>query len=133
EVARTAGSAAPRHVWIHCTHTHTGGMLPRAGTFTSDAETIYPDFYPGEVDEAWVEEAVRKTAAAVLEAARDAAAERRVTIGEGREDTVAFYRRYRMRDGSVRTNPGRCNPEVLGPAGEIDPRIHALRFHDRRI
>src|SRR5262245_38450123 len=24
----------PRHVWVHCTHTHTGGLLPRHDTFT---------------------------------------------------------------------------------------------------
>src|SRR5262245_28133905 len=34
----------PAHVWVHCTHTHTGAMLPRAGDFTSDAEAIYPGF-----------------------------------------------------------------------------------------
>src|SRR2546422_9581065 len=24
-----ATKVPPRHIWIHCTHTHTGGMLPR--------------------------------------------------------------------------------------------------------
>src|SRR5205085_2206897 len=28
----------PRHVWVHCTHTHTGGFVPRSDAFTSDAE-----------------------------------------------------------------------------------------------
>src|SRR5439155_21137313 len=31
--------APPRHVWVHATHTHTGGFLPRGGSFTSDAES----------------------------------------------------------------------------------------------
>src|SRR5205085_2171829 len=44
----------PRYVWVHATHTHTGSLLPRADTLTSDAESIFPGFYPGDVDEQWV-------------------------------------------------------------------------------
>src|SRR5688572_23463284 len=44
----------PRHVWVHATHTHTGGFLPRVDSFTSDAEAIVPDFYPGRADDRWV-------------------------------------------------------------------------------
>jgi len=132
EVARTA-RPAPKQVWVHCTHTHTGGMPPRAGSFTSDTEEIYPEFYPGKVDEAWIGEVVRKTAGAVARAAAEAAEERRVSLHEGREATVAHYRRFIMKDGRVRTNPGRNNPEVVRPAGEIDPRLHVLRFESRKI
>lgn len=132
EVARTA-RPAPRHVWIHCTHSHTAGMVPRAGTFTSDADAIYPDFYPGKVDEGWIAELVRKTAGAVGRAAAGAREERKITLHEGKQESVAFYRRFLMKDGSVRTNPGRNNPEVVRPAGEIDPRVHVLRFEDRKI
>jgi hypothetical protein len=123
----------PRHVWVHGTHTHTGGMMPRAGTFTADAETIYPDFYTGRVDEKWVADFVARTAAAVARAAERAAAEKGVTLHEGREATVAHYRRFVMKDGSVRTNPGRNNPSVVRPAGEIDARVHTLQFTTNRI
>ncbi|HYT94792.1 MAG TPA: hypothetical protein VEL76_39110 [Gemmataceae bacterium] len=123
----------PRHFWIHGTHTHTGGMVPRAGTFTSDAETIYPDFYAGRVDEKWVGQFVERTAAAIARAAERAAEEKRVTLHEGREATVAHYRRYVMKDGSVRTNPGRNNPNVVRPAGAIDARVHTLQFTTNRI
>src|SRR5690242_4879344 len=39
-VARIRGAVAHAGMplWIHATHTHTGGMTPREGTFTSDAE-----------------------------------------------------------------------------------------------
>src|SRR5262249_14372800 len=46
---------------------------------------------------------------------------------------VAHYRRFVMKDGTVRTNPGRNNPDVVRPAGEIDPRLHVLRFGANRI
>lgn len=123
----------PRHVWIHCTHTHTGGFLPRSDGFTSDADTIYPGFYQGTVDEKWVQQMVDRTAAAVAQAAARAAVEKRVTLHTGRETTVAHYRRYVMKDGSVRTNPGRGNASIVRPAGQIDPRVHVLNFTTQRI
>src|SRR5690242_13082883 len=39
---RELAKEGPKHVWVHCTHTHTGGMLSRTDGFTSDAESIYP-------------------------------------------------------------------------------------------
>jgi hypothetical protein len=123
----------PRHVWVHCTHTHTGGLLPRNDTFTSDAEKIYPGFYQGTVNEKWVEQMIERTAAAVGRAVSKAGPEKRVTLHRAVEGTIAFIRRYVMKDGSVRTNPGRNNPMVVRPAGQIDPRVHVLNFTSRRI
>ncbi|MCC6420159.1 MAG: hypothetical protein IT429_18140 [Gemmataceae bacterium] len=123
----------PRHVWVHATHTHTGGMAPRAGSYTSDADTIYPGFYPGRVDEKWVGQLVERTAGAVARAAVRAAQEKQLTLHEGREPTVAHYRRYVMKGGTVRTNPGRNNANVVRPAGEIDPRVHVLNFQTNRV
>jgi hypothetical protein len=135
-VAREAAARRqrpPEHVWVHATHTHTGGMVPRDGSFTSDAEQIAAGFYPGDVDEEWVEQLVARTAGAVCDAVAEAGSEAAASFHEGREATVAHYRRYSMRDGTVRTNPGRRNPDILGPAGEIDPRLHLLRFGSRRV
>ena len=41
---------------------------------------------------------------------------------------VAFNRRFHMRDGSVRFNPGRLNPDILRPAGPVDERLSSLWF-----
>jgi len=131
--ARERRMVAPFNVWVHCTHTHTGAMVPRTDSFTSDAESIYPQFYPGQPDEAWVAEMIRKTADAVLRATASLADEERLSLHEGRENTLAHYRRFLMKDGRVRTNPGRNNPEVVRAAGEIDPRLHVLRFESNRI
>lgn len=118
----------PRHIWVHGTHTHTGGMLPRNDGFTSDADKIYPNFYQGRVDDKWVAQVVERTASAIVQAQTRAAEEKQLTLHAGRETTVAHYRRYVMKDGSVRTNPGRNNPNVVRPAGQIDARLHVLRF-----
>jgi len=46
----------------------------------------------------------------------------------GSAPNVAFVRRFRMKDGSVRTNPGVGNPDILAPIGEVDERVNVLRF-----
>jgi neutral ceramidase len=121
-------SKQPRHIFVHCTHTHTGGMVPREGSFTSDAEMIFPNFYQGHVDDKWVSLLVERTAGAILKATSEAVLEKNLSLHTGRETTVAHYRRYIMKDGTVRTNPGRGNPNIARPAGQIDPRLHVLRF-----
>jgi hypothetical protein len=120
-------------LWVHCSHTHTGGMVPRADGFTTDAEAIYPGFYQGKVDEKWVDQLVENVARAVVQAASELKEEQRLTLHVGQQKDIAHYRRYIMKDGSVRTNPGRNNPNVDRPAGEIDPRVHILRFNSNRV
>src|SRR4029078_7001561 len=39
----------------------------------------------------------------------------------GREDRVSFNRRYHMKDGTVVTNPGISNANVVAAAGPMDP------------
>lgn len=46
----------------------------------------------------------------------------------GNVSNVAFVRRFRMKDGSVRTNPGVGNPDILKPLGDVDERVNVLRF-----
>jgi hypothetical protein len=51
-----------------------------------------------------------------------------VHAGYVREGRLSFNRRYFMRDGSVRFNPGLQNPDIVRPAGPIDPEIGVLSF-----
>ena len=91
-------------VLICCTHTHTGA------TTGDDAYTAFLiDRIADAVRLAWQN---RKPAL--------------VGFGRTLEDRVVFNRRYRMSDGSVRTNPGVGNPDVVAPMGPIDPEIGAL-------
>jgi len=117
---------AGKNIFIHATHTHTGAMVPRR--FTSDAESIYPGLFPGRVDPKWI----ASLPASITEAVANALAARRsvgrVTHATGHLDSIAFYRRFLMKDGTVRTNPGRGNPDIVRPAGSIDPTVHVLEF-----
>ena len=46
----------------------------------------------------------------------------------GNAPNIAFVRRFRMKDGKVRTNPGVGNPDILHPIGDVDERVNVLRF-----
>jgi hypothetical protein len=43
-------------------------------------------------------------------------------------EEVSFIRRYRMKDGSVMTNPGTMNPESDHPLGKSDNTVRLVRF-----
>lgn len=106
-----AGDAPPPRVLIAATHTHTApsptGLL---GTPRADS---YMDALPERL-------------ATVVSMAARRLRPARVGWGIGHEAGVVFNRRYRMRDGTVRMNPGRGNPEVIGPVGPVDPEVGVL-------
>lgn len=71
-----------------------------------------------------------QVAARVVEAVRLASASMHpasLSVGAGTENSVAFYNRFLLRDGSVRANPGKLNPEVVQPAGEADAELTLVR------
>jgi hypothetical protein len=119
----------PAHVWVHATHTHTGTMTPRS--FTSDAQEIHAEIYVGEVNNDWVAELPGRVAQAVRKA-QSAAKAGPVQLAQTRVEKIAFYRRFRMKDGKVVTNAGRGNPDIVKPAGTPDPTLTVLRFPESR-
>ena len=100
-------------VYIHCTHTHTGpAMYPNPKT---PLEQEYQQMLCRKLEDA-----------AVLALADRKPA--RMGIGVGQAPNIAFVRRFRMKDGSVQTNPGVDNPNILAPIGDVDERVNVLRF-----
>jgi len=47
----------------------------------------------------------------------------RVSVAKEQEAQLAQNRRYWMRDGLVGWNPGKLNPQIVRPAGPIDPEV----------
>jgi hypothetical protein len=102
-IVETTG-LAPERVLICCTHTHTG---PETG------------------DDAYTTFLVERIADAVR-LAWDRREPAEAGWGSAAEHRIAFNRRYRMKDGTVRTNPGVSNPDVAEPVGPTDPEVGVL-------
>ncbi|MBI3974206.1 MAG: hypothetical protein HY332_23255 [Chloroflexi bacterium] len=102
-IAETTG-LSPVRVLIACTHTHTG---PETGDDT------YTDFMIGRIADA-------------VRLAWDRREPAEAGWGRASEHRIAFNRRYRMKDGTVQTNPGIGNPNVVEPAGPTDSEVGVL-------
>jgi hypothetical protein len=114
--AERTGIAADR-IAITATHTHTGGFRVLA--------------FRGTPEGADVEGLVAKLVEAITLAQR-AARPARLEVGVARQDdpTIAFNRRFHMRTGPVRFNPGSLNPDIVRPAGPTDPDVGVLLVRD---
>ena len=111
----TAETGIPAEaIFVHATHTHTGGRLGFNDVW-SDAEAEYR----------------AQCLRSAVEAARLALADlKKAKMGYGFSEAknVAFNRRYLMKDGSFRTNPGVNNPDIVKCIGLLDERVNVLRF-----
>ena len=109
------------HVMISATHTHSGPFMPGRASFDKyfggemGVSRQFRRVLPGQIAES-VRKATDNLAAAV------------VAASVGSETAVSFNRRYLMKDGSVRTNPGRGNPDIVRAVGPIDPDIAVVHF-----
>jgi len=53
----------------------------------------------------------------------------KVCISSREQTGIGFIRVYNMKDGSLKTNPGKGNPNILSPAGKIDPEMLVLTVY----
>ena len=117
------------HVMVAATHSHTGPLyydVLREHFHKLAAEKHGSD--PQEPFD-YAEELAKKIAAAVKQA-RDAARPARLAAGVAQQTGLSFNRRFHMKNGKVVFNPGRLNPDILRPAGPIDPDVGLLLARD---
>ena len=91
-----------------CTHTHTGPYTSKL--FGADCDEEYMNSLTAKTISA-LQQAVKSLAPAELYAATTECT------------TLAFNRRYIMKNGKTLTNPGKLNPEIDHPEGTTDPQI----------
>lgn len=109
------------NVLIGANHTHSGG--PVASCLGCDENPIYTErlakAIAGAVNDAWFS----------MHGAE-------IAIGTGKEDGIAFNRRFVMRDGREITHPGKPgtphHPDIVAPAGPIDPDVGVLAVRNAK-
>lgn len=103
------------NILVCATHLHTGAPI-------RELAFLKPD-------KAYVEMMIRLAADSVTLANKRL---KPVTAkyAKGYVDSISFVRNYNMKDGTVQTNPGRKNPDIVSPCTEIDPDVPVLAFYD---
>ena len=118
--ARTGIPAA--NIAVTGTHTHTGPLFSgeRARVFSEQAAAKYGTDPLAAVK---YPEMLRDRLVEVIVAANAGVSPASLEVVSAREDRVSFNRRYHMKDGTVVTNPGISNPNVVAAAGPVDPDL----------
>lgn len=101
------------NIFVHLTHTHTSAGLG----IGSDNELV----------QEYTRMVMRKIGDVAQMALKDLQPAK-MGWAVGNAPKIAFVRRFRMKDGKVRTNPGVGNPDILAPIGDVDERLNVLRF-----
>lgn len=101
-------------IFFHATHTHTGADLYGRNELTA-------------LDKQYEELVYTRAADAAVMSIEDLKPAR-MGYAVAQAPKIAFVRRFRMKDGSVQTNPGVNNPDILHPIGDVDERVNVLRF-----
>lgn len=109
------------HIMISATHTHTGPVVARASARddldggSSDLGRRYTETLPAMIARS-VNEANTRVAPTRVEAVM------------AKEAHLSFNRRFFMRDQTVSWNPRKLHPDIVKPAGPIDPDVGVLYF-----
>jgi len=113
QMVSEATSVPMDNIIISCTHTHTG---PEVNGREDDPPVLeYREF---------LGKRIRDAAVFAIADLKDA----KMGYGMGKAENVAFVRRFIMKDGTTKTNPGVNNPDIVRPVGQIDDSVNVIRF-----
>lgn len=106
------------NIFLAATHTHTGALLVPTSAFDADEEVIakYAEFV------------INRIVDGAVMAVNDLKDAKMGFITGYAPERVAYIRRYKMKDGTTMTCPPVGDPNIDHPIGELDQRVHILRF-----
>lgn len=102
-------------VFITCSHTHTAPMIGKDFASELCSDPTY---------DAHLVMCIRDAAAFAFEDLKPA----RMYSAKSEAKGISFIRRYRMKDGSVRTNPGVGNPDIDHPLGTPNETVKLIKL-----
>lgn len=110
------------NIAISATHSHTGPLYFGAlRQYFHDKAVAATGSDPYEKTD--YERDLVRHIVSVISRAQAAAAPVQLAAGYAREERLAFNRRFHMKTGPVRFNPGQLNPDIVRVAGPIDPEV----------
>ncbi len=117
EAVADATGVSPENIFLSCTHSHTAPCIHPGETveFRSQVET-YVDFL------------CHRAADTAVLALADLKNAKMGFIQGWAPERIAYIRRYKMKDGSTMTCPPIEDPNIDHAIGELDQRVHVLRF-----
>jgi neutral ceramidase len=123
----------PDRVLIGASHSHSSG--PIGMSEPGDFENVSPLVKRLATEESIVSnpgytQLLKHQIVEAVAGAENARVEARLAVGYGHEDQVSFNRRFRMKNGLSFSHPGAGNPDIVEPAGPIDPQVGVVGVWD---
>ena len=109
----------PQAVFIACTHTHTGPVV---------CKCVYGQRFSSFDNASVYARSLKDRLASAAKLALSDLAPAKLSMARGEAKGISFIRRYRMKDGSCRTNPGVGNPDIVEPIGVPDEQVQLVRI-----
>jgi hypothetical protein len=133
EIAEKTCGIPSTNIMIGASHTHQGGPTVE---WSGDPENLVSNSSNPELIKRLLETAPSadrnylnmlsyKIASAIVLADKRKV-EAVCSVGLGREDKASFNRRFKMKNGRQMTHPGKGNPDIIEPAGPIDPDVGVI-------
>lgn len=102
-------------VFVNCSHTHTGPIIGKDHISGCDSFALYDDYVGIQM---------RDAAAYAL----NNMSESKFHTATSKAEKISFIRRYRMKDGSVQTNPGVHNPNIDHALGTPNETVKLIKI-----
>jgi hypothetical protein len=120
---------APSSVMIGAAHNHSSGPvgIVQPGEYDGASPFVRQLAYKESqvADEGYLDLVARQIANAVYQANQNRG-EALCGVATGIEDKVAFTRQFHMKNGLTYTHPGQGNPDIVSPAGAVDPQVGVI-------
>lgn len=115
------------NILVSATHTHTGADYFGA-RFAYCKELAIAEHGTDPHEEVPYINTLTDAIEAAIEQAESARVPVTVRAGIATQEGLAFNRRFHMKEGPVRFNPGMQNPDIIRPAGPTDPSVPMILF-----